>query len=58
MIAAPLEAGAVHERVTRVLPKTPVTPAGADGTVAGIMEAVAAEEADVPTEFVAVTANV
>jgi hypothetical protein len=54
----PLFAGAVQETVAVVLPLTAVTPVGASGTVAGVTATEGADEADVPTAFVAVTVKV
>ena len=58
MIAAPLEAGAVHDTVTEALPLTPDTDVGAEGVVAGVTDVEAVEADDVPTAFVAVTVKV
>jgi len=57
----PLEAGADHDTVTWLLPATTELIPGAPGTVegvAGVTDSEDAEAAPVPTEFVAVTANV
>jgi len=54
-------ADATQATVADALPATAVTPVGADGTTAvnsGITAALAAEAADVPAVFVAVTVNV
>ena len=57
-MAAPLAAGATHETLAEVLPRTAVGAAGVDGMVAGVSAAEAADAAETPTELVAVTANV
>ena len=60
IVAPPLELGAVHAPVTDVAPAFVAVPTvGAPGTVTtGVTEFDAADAADVPTEFVAVTVNV
>jgi hypothetical protein len=58
VIAAPLEAGAVHETVAEFVPATAETPVGAPGTVAGVTAADAEEGEELLTEFIATTVNV
>ena len=53
-----MEAGAVQETVTCVLPDTPATEVGAPGTVAGVTAEDAVEATLVPMEFVAVAVKV
>jgi ABC-type cobalamin transport system permease subunit len=50
--------GAVQDTATCSFPAIPVTPVGAEGTVAGVTEALAPEGTEDPTEFVATTVNV
>ena len=57
-IALPLLAGAVHDTVADALPAVAATAVGVPGAVAGVTELDAAEAADVPIAFVAVTVNV
>jgi hypothetical protein len=54
----PVSVGAVHETTTEALPRVPLTAVGEPGTVAGVTEAEAVEELEVPTSFVAVTVKV
>ena len=54
----PFEAGADHETVTEESPKTPDTPVGTPGTVAGTTAPEAVDVELVPALFVAVTVNV
>jgi len=51
-------AGTVHDTVAEALPAAAATPVGVPGAVAGVTELDAAEAADVPIAFVAVTVNV
>ncbi len=56
--APPLEAGAVHERLTWEFPAVPTTPVGAPGTDVGVTGVIVLEEAEydpVPTLFTAAT---
>ena len=60
-MAEPPLAGADQETVTCPLPATPDRPVGAEGTVAplvGVTDALAVEEFEGPTAFVATTVNV
>ena len=54
----PLSVGADHDTTTCVLPKTPDTPVGTPGTVAGTTADDAVEAEPVPALFVADTVNV
>ena len=59
IVAPPLDAGVVQFTVTDVALATATAPiVGAPGTVAGVTAADAADPADVPVAFVAVTVNV
>ena len=59
MTAPPSDAGAVNATVADVPLATATAPmVGAPGTVAGVTDPDADEDADVPAEFVAVTENV
>ena len=59
MIAVPpFEEGALNDTVARALPRTAVAPVGASGTVTGVTEFEALDEAPVPAALVAVTTNV
>ena len=59
MTAPPSDAGAVNATVADVPLATATPPmVGAPGTVAGVTDPDADEDADVPAEFVAVTENV
>ena len=51
-------AGAVHVKDTCALPAVPATDVGAPGTANVVIEFEAADAADVPAPFVAVTLNV
>ena len=53
-----MEAGATQDKATEALPETPTRDVGADGTVAGIIGADDADDADFPIALVAVTENV
>ena len=54
----PLEFGVAHDTVAWPLPDVAVTPVGAPGTVAGIVEAEGAEARLVPIALVALTVKV
>jgi len=54
----PVLDGADHETTTEESPKTPDTPVGAPGTVAGTTDVDAVDAEPVPALFVAFTANV
>ena len=54
----PVLDGADHETTTDESPKTPDTPVGTPGTVAGTTDADAEDAEPVPALFVAVTVNV
>ncbi len=54
----PLSSDAFHVTVTRWSPRRPVTPVGAAGTVAGMIELLSAEAGDVPCALLATTVNV
>jgi hypothetical protein len=54
----PSLAGAVHDTAAWAFPAVPLTPVGAPGTVHGVTAAEAADAAEVPATFVAVTVNV
>src|SRR3954470_21986205 len=58
IVAPPFEPGAVHVTATWVLPRVPLAPVGASGTVEGVTEADADEAALVPATLEAVTVNV
>ena len=58
VIAAPFEAGAVHETVAEAFAATAETPVGASGTVAGVTAVEAEEGKESPREFIAITVNV
>ena len=57
-MAEPPVLGADHDTTTCWFPATPVTPVGAPGFVAGVTDALAVEETESPTAFVATTVNV
>jgi hypothetical protein len=56
-IAAPFAAEATQETLAPDTSPVAATEVGADGAAAGVTSAVAAEAADVPLAFVAVTVN-
>ena len=58
IVAPPFEAGAVHDTVAEVLPRTAETPVGASGIVDGVTEAEGEENEELPVEFIARTLNV
>jgi hypothetical protein len=61
IVPPPVDVGAVHWRLTCVLPAVPLTAVGAPGTVAaaaGVNVADGAESRLVAVEFVAATVNV
>ena len=58
VIAAPFDAGAVHETVTFPVPERTVNPVGALGTPAGVKESDSADSLESPTPLVVVAVNV
>ena len=54
----PLSSDVFHVTVTRWSPSRPVTPVGAAGTVAGMIELLSAEAGEVPCALLATTVNV
>jgi len=54
----PSSLGAVHDTVALALPSTAETLVGAPGTSTGVTELDAADDGELPTEFVATTVNV